>query len=134
MTGIIYTADIAIDDISFSENLTCVGSVEKRTPTEKFEGKLCRKMLRKLVLLVNNLFMTYSMKTGRDKMRKPLLLLSIYCYGNDINNCWETKNASGPPVPPPEELVCMSFNGPIHVIPIMDSLASHILIMVIGSS
>ena len=37
MTGLIYTADIAVDDISFSKNLTCV-SVGKSTPPENFEG------------------------------------------------------------------------------------------------
>lgn len=41
VAGLIYTADIAIDDISFSKNLTCV-SAGRNTPSEMFEGNVQR--------------------------------------------------------------------------------------------
>ena len=42
VAGLTYKSDIAIDDISFSKNLTCV-SAGKNTPPETFEGNVQRR-------------------------------------------------------------------------------------------
>ena len=39
VSGVNYTADIAIDDISFSKNLTCI-SDSTNAPPEIFEGNV----------------------------------------------------------------------------------------------
>lgn len=41
VAGLTYTSDIAIDDIGFSKNLTCV-SAGRNTPPENFEGNVER--------------------------------------------------------------------------------------------
>ena len=47
VAGMVYTSDIAIDDISFSKNLTCVSSGRNTRP-EIFEGIMfCCEVLRR---------------------------------------------------------------------------------------